>query len=216
MALDSWTGRSLMSAILLALAAGLVLAGCGSSVPTAPVGTPGRSEATPSVASLTTSGVATSGVARADQTLLSFTPVGSTGLTLTYDAETTATEIADPSLDPNVAALATGIASSSAPSASAAADLVIVNVIRLRDASVNESWFRGWRDSYDQAACQPAGGVTGHAEATIGGHDVFIGTCAGGAFTYHLRLSGGAVIVSLTSIGFERLGERILQAMPTP
>jgi hypothetical protein len=197
-------------AVIAAVAVAVLAAGCGSTAPSPSPATSSPPTATPSVTFETGTGVA-----RADQSLLAFTPVGSTGLTLTYDAETTATEIADPSLDPNVAALATGIASSSAPSASAAGDLVIVNVIRLRDASVDETWFRGGRDSYDQAACQPAGGVTGHAEAKIGGHDVFIGTCAGGAFTYHLRLSGGSVIVSLTSIGFARLGERIVGAMPT-
>ena len=200
---------SLATGVVLA-ATTLVSAGCGSSVPSASPGTPVPSRPLPSVVS-----PASSGVARADESLLTFTPVASAGLNLTYDAETTATEIADPSLDPNVAALATGIASPPAASASAAGDLVIVNVVRLRDASVDESWFRGWRDSYDRAACEPAGGVAGHAETTIGGHDVFIGTCAGGAFTYHLRLSGGAVIVSLTSIGFEKLGERIVQAMPS-
>lgn len=200
---------SLLAALPLAIGVAIVSIGCGSSVPSSP---PVTSQPTTAISSRASA--LPSGVARADQTLLTFTPVGPAGLTLTYDAETTATEIADPSLDPNVAALATGIASSTAPSASAAGDLVIVNVIRLRDASVDETWFRGWRDSYDQAACQPAGGVVGHAESTIGGHDVFIGTCAGGAFTYHLRLSGGGVIVSLTSIGLDRLGERIVQAMP--
>jgi len=201
--------RRPLAASALALGAALVVSACASTVPISPAVT-----ATPSTGRSSTTPVPASGVARADQTLLNFTPVTSNGLTLTYDAETTATEIADPSLDPNVAALATGIASATAPSASAAGDLVIVNVIRLRDATVDDTWFRGWRDSYDQAACQPAGGITGHAEATIGGHAVFIGTCAGGAFTYHLRLAGGAVIVSLTSIGFARLGERIVQAMP--
>ena len=197
-------------AVIAAVAVAALAAGCGSSV-----ASPSPTRSSSPAASATVPSAAGTGVARADESLLTFTPVGSTGLTLTYDAETTATEIADPSLDPNVAALATGIASSSAPSASAAGDLVIVNVIRLRDASVDETWFRGWRDSYDHAACEPAGGVTGHAEAKIGGHDVFIGTCAGGAFTYHLRVSGGAVIVSLTSIGLDRLGERIVAAMPT-
>jgi hypothetical protein len=130
------------------------------------------------------------------------------GLTLTFDPATTATEVGDPTLDPNVAALATGIA---VPAGSTnPAELVIVNVVRLRDPTVDPDWFRGWRDTYDEAACQRAGGVSGHAEATIAAHDVFIGSCAGGAFTYHTRLRDGSIVISLTSIGPSKLGERLL------
>lgn len=229
---------SSVAAATVALGATVLGAACGSNVPsgspvTAPTTSPVASTSAPTTPAPATpmpsQGPLASGLARADQALLAVTPAASIGLTLTYDAETTAAEIADPSLDPNVAALATGIAmasgavgsgaSASGPPASAASssggeDLVIVNVVRLRDPSVDDTWFRGWRDSYDRAACEPAGGVIGHSEATINGHDVFVGTCAGGAFTYHLRISGGGVIVSLTSIGLDRLGERIIRAIP--
>ena len=63
-----------------------------------------------------------------------------------------------------------------------------------------------WRDTYDEAACAPAGGVTGHAQATIDGRTVFIGTCAGGALTYHVRLeerSGSSC--SITAVGERQL-----------
>ena len=45
---------------------------------------------------------------------------------------------------------------------------------------------------------------------TIDGRQVFIGSCANGAFTYHLRY-GEDVIVSLTSVGEGRFGEQVVQ-----
>jgi hypothetical protein len=134
-------------------------------------------------------------------------------LTIAFDAETTAAELADPKLDANIAALATGIATA-ANAVPSPNDLVIVNVVRLRDPAVADDWFRSWRDSYDAAACEPAGGVSGHATSKINGRDVFIASCAGGANTYHLRIEGGAVLVSLTSIGAARLGQRLVEAIP--
>lgn len=154
-----------------------------------------------------------SGTAAADAALLDFAPAAAAGLTIAFDPETTAAELADPKLDANIAALATGIATP-ANAVASPNDLVIVNVVRLRDPAVADDWFRRWRDSYDAAACEPAGGVSGHATSKINGRDVFIGSCAGGANTYHLRIEGGAVLVSLTSIGATRLGQRLVQAIP--
>src|SRR5207247_2152058 len=82
---------------------------------------------------------------------------------------------------------------------------VVASVARLRDPSADEAWFRGYRDSYDQSACTAAGGVAGHAESVINGRTVFIGTCAAGAITYHVRLAGGSIVLSLTSVGPDRL-----------
>ena len=80
-------------------------------------------------------------------------------------------------------------------------DFVIVNVVRLRAPKTDDEWFRQWRDSYDQAACEQAGGVSGNAEADLGSHHVFIGTCAGGALTYHTLLDGGSTVLSMTAVG---------------
>ena len=38
---------------------------------------------------------------------------------------------------------------------------------------------------------------------------MFIGTCAGGAFTYHVLLPAHGAVVSITGVGPGRLGERI-------
>ena len=86
-------------------------------------------------------------------------------------------------------------------------------MIRVRDPSVGDDWFRDWRDSYDEAACANAGGVTRRAETNIAGETVYVGSCAGGSFTYHVRIDADAVVMSLTSIGPGRLGQRIMEGL---
>jgi hypothetical protein len=49
----------------------------------------------------------------------------------------------------------------------------------------------------------------------MNGRTVFIGGCAGGAFTYHVRLDGG-IVVSLTAVGPARLGERLAADVGVP
>jgi len=127
---------------------------------------------------------------------------------MTYDAATTATVAADPALARDAIALATALA---VPAGQASpATFLIVNVVRLRDPSVGDSWFRTWRDTYDSTACERAGGVQGHAESVIGSRTVYIGSCVQGVLTYHVRLAAGAVVLSMTSIGSDRLGQRVI------
>lgn len=102
--------------------------------------------------------------------------------------------------------------SSGEPTASGR-DIAIASVVELRDPTADDEWFRQWRDSYDTAACGPAGGVARHAEAEIGGRVVFIASCAGGAFTYHTRLRDGTIVVSITSVGPGRPGETIMAGL---
>lgn len=127
-----------------------------------------------------------------------------------YDAETTTQVAADPELARNAVGLAIGLYT--VPSQQPLIDFAIVSIVHLRDPSVGDAWFRSYRDSYDQAACAQAGGVERHAESTIGTNHVFIGGCAGGAFTYHLRLASQPIVVSITAAGPARLGERIAGA----
>jgi len=129
-------------------------------------------------------------------------------MTLTYDSETTRTVAHDPRLGSDVVAVATGYAVENRDPD----QFAIVNVVRLRDASLDDEWFRDWRDSYDAAACEPAGDVAGHAETQIAGRTVFIGSCTGGAFTYHVRLGAGDIVLSVTSVGVDRPGERLVRA----
>jgi hypothetical protein len=128
-------------------------------------------------------------------------------LTFQYDPDTTAQVAADPGLAGNVGGLAIGLYT--IPGQLPIADFAIVSVLHLRDPSVGPDWFRSYRDTYDAAACAQAGGIDRHSETTIGTNDVFIGACAGGAFTYHVRLEARGIVVSITAAGPARLGERI-------
>ena len=93
-------------------------------------------------------------------------------------------------------------------------DLVHVTLVRLRDGVFDDAFFRTWRDTFDLGACGQASGVAGHAEAQIGGRTTFIGTCAGGARTYHTWLADERVLVSATAVGDERrLGERLMEGL---
>jgi hypothetical protein len=150
------------------------------------------------------------GTAVADPKLLDLVNAKGAGLNLEYDADTTATITADPKLGRDAKALATGLARPSAQGDPE--EFVIVNVVRLRDPGMSDACFREWRDTYDAGACEPAGGVVGNAETEMSGQTVFIGTCAGGAFTYHVRVGDGGVVLSFTSAGPSRPGERLMRA----
>jgi hypothetical protein len=209
-------GNVARSSAALVLLVGL--AGCGANVPSGPATTAVPSGvAAPATPSAPTGGSASASAAtvRVDPALLRFVPGSGDGITLTFDPDTTATVATDPALAADVRALAIGLYTPTAADASAppSADLVIVNVVELRDPSADEEWFRDWRDSYDDAACANAGGVVRRAETVLGGKTFFVGSCAGGAFTYHVRLADVGMLVSLTSVGPGRLGEKIAQRM---
>jgi hypothetical protein len=187
-----------------------LLAACQATTasPTASVVTPpsGSTDPAPSN-SASASSVASVTV---DPTLLSILP-RDVAWTLLLPAPESATQIAtDPSLATDVEAIAVALAVSAGTSGNE--DLVIANVVRLRPDVFDDAFFEAWRTTYDEAACEPAGGVTGSAEAEqeIGGRQVFVGSCANGGFTYHARY-GEDVIVSLTSTGEGRYGELVMQ-----
>jgi hypothetical protein len=146
--------------------------------------------------------------AQVDPGLLAFVPSTVEGVPLTFDAETSATIAADPSVAADATALAVALAA--LPGSSGADDLAIVSVVKLRDPAKDETWFRDWRDTYDQAACGQAGGVIGNAEAQLGGGTVHIGSCSGGVLTYHTRLEQAGIVVSVTALGSRRLGEEVM------
>ena len=143
-----------------------------------------------------------------DPSLLSILPPDVAGVPMQPAPDTAAQIAADPSLASEVEAVAVALAVSAG--SSAAEDLVIASVVRLQPDIFDETFFRGWRDTYDGAACEPAGGVRGNAESEIDGRQVFIGSCNSGVLTYHLRY-GEDVIVSLTSVGERRFGEQVVQ-----
>ena len=150
-----------------------------------------------------------------DPGLLSFIPIGGHGLVQSVDPDTTAQVAQNPALRVNASGLIMAVYTSVPTSASAAPsdDIAVVSVVRLRNPALDDAWFRGWRDSYDGSACANAGGVTRHAETVIATHTVFIGSCAGGSFTYHTRLAAGGIVISITSVGTAHLGQTIMERL---
>jgi hypothetical protein len=199
----------------------MVVGGCGSSpVPTASTRavsstggpssplTPTTAGGSPDASSQTATGL----TVEVDPGLLAFIPGGGNGLDLTYDPDTTRQVASDPALARDAVGLAIALFTVTGASAPAT-DLAIVSVVHLRDPSIGEDEFRDWRDTYDKSACGAAGGVAGNAQATMQGRVVYIGSCKGGVLTYHVRLGLGAIIVSATSIGPMRLGEKVMEAI---
>jgi len=200
----------------------VIVAGCGAGPgpsPSVPVvasagGPPSELVPSPSTSAAPSGDLpASSGlVVEVDRGLLDVIPDVGDGLELAFDAETTRQVAADPALAKDAVGLA--IALYRVPGAAdPASDLAVISIIRLRDPSIGEEAYRAWRDTYDAAACAVAGGVAGHAESTINGRVVYIGSCSGGVLTYHVRIRQGAIIVSVTSVGPMRLGEQAMKAI---
>jgi hypothetical protein len=86
-------------------------------------------------------------------------------------------------------------------------------VARLRPGVYSEALFRAWRDTYNNGACDAAGGLVGNAEAQLGGRTVFIATCAEGLLVYHVYVPESDVLVSLFSVGERRFGEQLMDGL---
>jgi hypothetical protein len=120
--------------------------------------------------------------------------------------------LADALVDPGLIAFADAVAAAIAADP-ATGDFAYATVVRPRVAPPADETLLDWRDSFDEGVCAQAGGVSGKAEAEIGGHQVFIGSCAGGVRTYHAWLGNRGVLVSVSSVGERRLGERLVEAL---
>ena len=144
-----------------------------------------------------------------DATLLAVLPAAVDGLPVNESPEGEDAALADPILPQVASEIASGLAIDAATG-----DFVYVVVVRLLPGGFDDATFRDWRDTYDIGACSQAGGVAGKAEATIGGRHVFIGTCAGGVRTYHVRLVERGLLISLSAVGDQRrLGELLLKGL---
>ena len=211
-------GKAAVAAGVIALAG--LIGGCSPTAPSAtssgppptgslaPAATAERSPGADSSAP-TESGAGSPGAGiQVDQGLLDFVPSAVDGVPLTFDPETSASIAADPSVAGEAESLAVALAI--VPGSSVADDLAIVSVVRLRDPTKDENWFRDWRETYDTGACAQAGGVVGNAEAQIGGGTVYIGSCAAGVRTYHTRVDPAGIVISVTALGERRLGEKVM------
>jgi hypothetical protein len=178
-----------------------------------PAATPSATATPPtSTGSADPSGATSSTGIVVDPSLLELLPDAVAGIPLQPD-EATANEIAgEASIAPFVSGLA--IAAAFGPTATDTVDdYVVVTVARLKPGLFGDLFYRGWRDTFDSAVCEQAGGVEGHAQAEIGGRQTYIGSCAGGVHTYHVHLPDQNVIVSMQGAGDGRFGERVVEGL---
>lgn len=208
-------GRSRVARVALVVGVlGLTLAGCGGSAgssegsarpsggsPSSPSagGPPAPTSPSPAGGSPTDAGVV------ADRALLAVLPAAVDGLALVPIPEAVPEAAADPAVAAAVDRMAFAVAVDPA-----SGDQVVVLVAHLRGGSLDPAGFRAWRDSFDRGVCERAGGVVGHAEITLGGRQVAVGSCAEGVRTYHVLLAERGLVVSAQSLGERRLGERLL------
>jgi hypothetical protein len=174
--------------------------GTAGSLPPAATGTPEPSNG---------SSVAPSGAVRVDPTLLGVLPVMVAGNPVSESPEAETPAAADPSLAGTVDRLVIGLGHDATM-----ANWAFSSVVALKPGAFSDAFFRDWRDSYDTGACSQAGGTTGtSAQAPMGQYEVYIGRCAGGVSTYHVRLGARNLIVSITALGPDRYGELTIQGL---
>ena len=201
--------------VTLSVIAAMAIAACGTSATSSP-----SAASTPSVAPTTTvvtPGTSATGSAgptspvAIDPSLLDILPEAVDGLAVVESPEAEAAALADPELASVGTALVAGIAVDLPTGA-----FVFAAVVRLIPGVMDEGTFRDWRDSFDEGACSQASGIAGNAQAEIDGRTVYIGTCAGGARTYHVWLEAQGIIVSASAVGERRLGEKLMENLRVP
>jgi hypothetical protein len=142
-----------------------------------------------------------------DLSLLEHLPGTVDGLPVEPDAATSTSIAGSPGLAADASAIAIGRVV--APGSD---DLAIASIVRLRSGPFDDAAFATWRATYDQAACEPAGGVAATSERQVGGRQVFVAACNGGAQTFHVAL-GDDFIVSITAIGERHLGDLLVAGL---
>lgn len=146
-----------------------------------------------------------------DPTLLAFLPEAIDGIPVLEDADEAAAALTDPALSKIATSIDTAVAVDTG-----SGNLVYALVVRLRPGAFGAEVYRQWRDSFDEGACAAAGGVTGRAEATLGGRQAFITSCGPGLRTYHVLLEAQNVVISASATGEGRFGEKLMETLRVP
>jgi hypothetical protein len=143
--------------------------------------------------------------------LLAFLPESIDGIPVVEDLDVAAEAL----LDPALARIATGVDAAVAVD-TGTGNLVTAWVVRLRPDAFGDEAYRQWRDSYDEGACAAAGGVVGRAQAELGGRNTYVTSCVAALRTYHVWLEEQSVLVSASSIGEGRFGEKLMSTLRVP
>lgn len=146
-----------------------------------------------------------------DPALLAYLPAAVGGIEIKEDVDEAATALNDPAL-PRIASAVEGAVAVDTGNG----NLVYAWIVRLRPGVFTDGDYRQWRDSYDEGACTAAGGVVGRAEATIGGRQSYVTSCVAGLHTYHVWLKDQDILISASSIGEGKFGEKLLEGLRMP
>lgn len=206
-------------AALAGLLAAIVVTACGSNRPSGTLGVSGEPPAgstdgasPSSLASVGTPPRPSSGDATGvllDPTVLDVLPQSIEGVRLNEDAGEAATLLSTLDLGDVAEAADAAVAVDGS-------DLVVAWVVRLRPGTFGETAYQQWRDSYDDGACEAAGGVTGRAQAELGGRSTYVTSCVAALRTYHVWLADQNVLVSASSVGEGRFGEKLMSTLRVP
>jgi hypothetical protein len=170
----------------------------GSSGPSAAIGPPVRTFAPGGLHAVV------------DASLLSVLPTTVAGLPVTEFPEAETQAITDPDLGRNVSRVATAFVGDAAGE-----NWAYTSVVEVRPESRSDSFYRDWQESFDASACEQAGGVTGHTTITIAGRTVERTACGGGVRTYHVRIAGTGLLISVSDVGAAGFAEQELNALRT-
>jgi hypothetical protein len=143
-----------------------------------------------------------------DTSLLASLPAMIGGQPMNEVPEIEAELASDPNLAQNAASLAVALGINTGTG-----DFAYVAVIQLKPLVFSNAFYSSWRQSYDQSACTQSSGLKSTSTTTIAGRQVFVGTCVGGALTYHVHLPAPDRLISITSVGEAHFGELVLEAL---
>lgn len=177
-----------------------------SAAPSGAIGVPATSGPVTAPSPATSASIAAIVV---DPALLALLPVQVGGVALVPAADAAGEMIADPSLAASASAIAVGLV---AAGSTTGGDVASVSVVRLRPGIYSEAFFEDWRQSYDEAACAPAGSVASHRQQVIGARTVEVTLCTEGARTLHVHLAGD-ILISITAVGDGGFGELVLAGL---
>ncbi len=200
-------GRAALVVSALAVVGSIVAACGGDASGSAAAGSPGAGGAASTPAATSAGGDARLVV---DAGLLRYLPASVAGVAMQPSPESAAGMVTDPSLARTASAIAVGVVV--AAGNSRGDDLAISTVIQLRPGVYTDQFYQGWRDAYDRAACDPAGGVASHVQQLIGPHAVEVTVCSQGARTYHTHLAGDR-LVSITAVGDRKFGDLVMAGL---
>jgi len=199
-----------VAVVVLALA---VAAGCDdgspSASPASPAGATSAPASSPSPASLTPAATTVPPgeslePTRHEPALIDLLPGAVDGRSGNQDFQTGAEMATDPGLQATVAGVALAVYADDESYA-------IASVSRIRPGIFGDAFYRDWRDTFDEAVCEQAGGVdVGHSEVEIDGRLAFRSACVGGVVIYHLHLDDPDTIISLQGAGPVDLGAMVL------